>query len=54
MGRRGCTNHNPAMAWLFIRAHTLGGGTNEMQRNIISEELPRFPREPAVDRNIAF
>ena len=45
---------NPATAWLFIRAHTLGGGTNEMQRNIISEGLLGLPREPAVDRNVAF
>jgi alkylation response protein AidB-like acyl-CoA dehydrogenase len=45
---------NPGTAWLFIRAHTLGGGTNEMQRNSISEGVLGLPREPAVDRNVPF
>ncbi len=45
---------NPATSWLGIRGHTLAGGSNEMQRNIISERLLGLPREPASDRDIPF
>ena len=45
---------NPGTAWLAIRGHTLAGGSNEMQRNIISERLLGLPREPASDRDIPF
>jgi alkylation response protein AidB-like acyl-CoA dehydrogenase len=45
---------NPGTIWLGIRAETLAGGSNEMQRNIISERLLDLPREVAVDREIPF
>ena len=40
--------------WLSARGISIAGGTNEMQRNIVSERLLGMPREPATDRDVPF
>ena len=40
--------------YLFRQANCLGGGSTEMQRNIISERLLGMPRERSEDRNRPF
>jgi alkylation response protein AidB-like acyl-CoA dehydrogenase len=44
----------PGIAWLTARSIAIAGGTNEMQRNIVSERLLGMPREPTTDRDIPF
>lgn len=44
----------PGIEWLTSRSIAIAGGTNEMQRNIISERLLGMPREPATDRDVPF
>jgi alkylation response protein AidB-like acyl-CoA dehydrogenase len=45
---------NAGTQWLGSRVHSLAGGSNEMQRNIISERLLGLPREPSYDRDLPF
>ena len=45
---------NPGTSWLGCRGGTLAGGSNEMQRNIVSERLLGLPREPSFDRDLPF
>jgi len=43
-----------AVAYLSRQSNSLGGGSNEMQRNIISERVLGMPREYAADRDRPF
>ena len=53
LGRRGPTGE-VAVEYLLRQGGSLGGGSNEMQRNIISERLLGMPREYAADKDKPF
>ena len=40
--------------WLAARISTVGGGSQEMQRNGISERVLGLPREATPDRGVPF
>jgi len=40
--------------FLMRQVSCIGGGTTEMARNVISERVLGMPREPTLDRNVAF
>ena len=40
--------------YLARQGSELGGGSTEIQRNIISERILDMPREPAADRGVPF
>jgi alkylation response protein AidB-like acyl-CoA dehydrogenase len=43
-----------AQRWLAARIGTIAGGSNEMQRNVISERVLGLPRESSPDRDVPF
>lgn len=45
---------SPGIAWLGARIGTIAGGSNEMQRNVISERVLALPREYAPDKDLPF
>ena len=45
---------HPADQFILRQASCIGGGTTEMQRNLISERLLGMPREPAADKDRPF
>ena len=42
------------MRFLMRQAACMGGGTTEISRNVIAERMLGMPREPSMDRNVAF
>jgi alkylation response protein AidB-like acyl-CoA dehydrogenase len=42
------------VGYLVRQAISIGGGTTEMARNVVSERVLGMPREPALDRDIPF
>ena len=53
LDRRG-TGRREGAAWISARGISIGGGSNEMQRNIVSERLLGLPREHDPSRELAF
>ena len=45
---------SPGELFLNSRGIAIAGGSNEMQRNIVTERLMGLPREPSFDRDIPF
>jgi alkylation response protein AidB-like acyl-CoA dehydrogenase len=43
-----------ALHWLAVRGGSIAGGSNEIQRNIVSERLMDLPREPNPDKATPF
>lgn len=50
----GPDEESAGVQWLGARAHTLAGGTTEMQLNQISERVLGLPRDPSNDRDLPF
>ena len=44
----------PGLNWLRCRGVSIAGGSNEIQRNIVSERLLDLPREPGDDKTLPF
>jgi alkylation response protein AidB-like acyl-CoA dehydrogenase len=46
--------HQRGVEFLMRQAGSIGGGTTEMARNVISERVLGMPREQALDRDVPF
>ena len=45
---------NSGIDFLMRQVASIGGGTTEMARNVVSERVLRMPRERALDQDVAF
>ncbi len=45
------TSHGPRYAFLRVRANSIEGGTSEIMRNILGEQVLGLPGEPRVDKD---
>lgn len=52
--KEGAPEADAGVRYIRRQAAEMGGGTTEMQRNLISERLLQMPREVAADRGIPF
>ena len=50
----GTAGHAAAIGFLNGRIMAIAGGSNQIQRNIVSERLLGLPREPSVDGDKPF
>ena len=52
--KEGSAGHGAAVGFLNGRIMSIAGGSNQIQRNIVSERLLGLPREPSVDGDRPF